>query len=366
MSDNSITSIYIPRISASLSDCQIADEFHNFRIGQVRRVDFIPIGKKPGFDEKTDQVVKSAFVHFRHYYYNELTLEIMGKLMDGESHRIYPACGKGEYWVLLKSTNSIPDTMMNAAQIVENCRLLETKVVEQAATIAKLEKETEEKIARIDGVLRQLLGGLFNHTTQSSILNIHQAMLSGEIPYCGELDLENINPTTRQGDDLERRLANLEADMRFNVASNNADELSDNGRLDIDDLELSASVAPYLDDFENDDSQRSHFAELSLEIPEQYEIYDQNCGELHKPSPNSVSSHTLSSAGRSQTPDHAANKFSSYTYAAGIYDYEIECEDSVSTHSSMPDLIPISPETSDNETESRKRARFSCEFCGNE
>jgi len=70
---SNITSIYIPRMSANVTEDQVIQEFDKFRIGQVRRVDFTPIVKRPGFGVDVDLVVKSAFVHFRHYYYNELT-----------------------------------------------------------------------------------------------------------------------------------------------------------------------------------------------------------------------------------------------------------------------------------------------------
>ena len=58
------TSIYIPRMSVNHTEDTIRKIMHEFRIGTVSHVDFIPINKKPGFVEKFDQVMMSAFVYF--------------------------------------------------------------------------------------------------------------------------------------------------------------------------------------------------------------------------------------------------------------------------------------------------------------
>ena len=53
---NSITSIYIPRMSAFYTEEAVINIMFNLRVGIVKRVDFIPINKKPGFVEKVDDV----------------------------------------------------------------------------------------------------------------------------------------------------------------------------------------------------------------------------------------------------------------------------------------------------------------------
>ena len=60
---SSIFSIYIPRINNTVTDEYINYVFCQERIGSVVRVDFTSVGQKPGFVEKTDDVIKCAFVY---------------------------------------------------------------------------------------------------------------------------------------------------------------------------------------------------------------------------------------------------------------------------------------------------------------
>lgn len=138
--NNTLMSIYIPRMSVSTSENEVRDRLHASKIGEVRRVDFTPIKQKPGFGENVvDSNVKSAFVHF-HRYYNDRA-EFLENIKIGENKCVlYLDAEKRSYWILLKATNVIPDTTMNNHQIVENCRLLEKIVVKQEERIQKLEK----------------------------------------------------------------------------------------------------------------------------------------------------------------------------------------------------------------------------------
>jgi len=376
---SSITSIYIPRMSVNVTEDQVIMEFDKFRIGQVRRVDFTPIVKRPGFGADVDSVVKSAFVHFRHYYYNELTLEIMRKIIDGESHRIRPACSTNEYWLLLKSTNPIPDTMMNPAQIVENCRILENKVDAQALIIEKL----EEKLERVHSVVYQLLGGLYCHETQSDALdgNIDVLFNTKTTPEVPDTSEWGGYPTTRQGDECERRLAVLEEELavlRLDVESDELEEENDEEDSLSDSGRDWARISPSQDDFVYAVSLSSQISKLSLELPDDFdETFEQNLGQLHMPTPSPNGS------------------YGSIIKPSCEYDLESDDDDmniSVSTHSSMPGLIPIVAESDDDDddddmsvssmpglipigaaadsddddSESRKRRRMSQELCGNE
>jgi hypothetical protein len=346
---SSITSIYIPRMSVSVTEDQVIMEFDKFRIGQVRRVDFTPIVKRPGFGVDVDLVVKSAFVHFRHYYYNELTLEIMRKIIDGESHRIRPACSTHEYWLLLKSTNPIPDTMMNPAQIVENCRILESKVDAQALTIEKL----EEKVDRIHSVVYQLLGGLYCHKTQSRTLDSQLDILFNDYTSLGLPDTSEWTsyPTTRQGDECEKRLSVLEEELealRINAESNDVEEDDDCDSLSDSEGEYCsgrawAKITPCQDEFDYAMSVSSEISKLTLELPENFdETFEHNLGELHRPTPSPHGS------------------------CASIIKPSCESDDDmdISTHSSMPGLIRLVE--SDEDSDSKKRRRTSQEICGNE
>ena len=136
--NDTLMSIYIPRMSASTTENEVRDRLHVSKIGQVRRVDFTPIKKKPGFGENIDSVVKSAFVHFNRFYNDRA--EFLENIQIGENKCVlYLDAEKRSYWILLKAVNVVPDTMMNNHQIVENCRFLEKKVEDQEQRIQKLE-----------------------------------------------------------------------------------------------------------------------------------------------------------------------------------------------------------------------------------
>ena len=342
-------SIYIPRVNASITRNQVITEFEKFGIGQVNRVDFTPINKKPGFAEDISKTgffeydvddVKSIFVHFDYYYENELTDRIVSKLDNGESHRIYPACtiSRQEYWILTKCTNPVQDTMMNTAQIVENCRFLENKVAEQADTIAKLEKGLDG----VQSIVYQLLGGLFNQETQSEMLDNHIAILYGETPpVLDDAVRLNIWPTTRQGDECEDRVAKLESQLEmlnFTADPNVFDSIA---------------CARY-----NPNMTRMDIRELDDEVPYQEGSYDDDC--------NSMSGECVSVMS-DECVNHYQSLKGSLFQDSDASDSDTDCDDSVvSTHSSMPDLIPCS-ETSDDDSETRKRQRFITHYiCGNE
>ena len=74
-----LSCIYIPRISTLVPSNVIVSELENRGIGRISRVDFAPITKQPGFGKDVDLVVRSAFVHFKDSFVNELTSEIMQK-----------------------------------------------------------------------------------------------------------------------------------------------------------------------------------------------------------------------------------------------------------------------------------------------
>jgi hypothetical protein len=71
----------------------------------------------------------------------------------------------------------------------------------------------EEKLALAQESIYQLLGGLFNHDTQKNVLNAYAEILyTGKADYDGELE-DNQFPTTRQGDENERRIQQLEENI---------------------------------------------------------------------------------------------------------------------------------------------------------
>ena len=149
------TSIYIPRISVNhAEEWYIRQIMHDYRIGTVRHVDFIPINKKPGFVEKFDQMAVSAFVYFSDPWlssaddmYSFKNERYMGNTQfwngiaagDARQLQISPK----EYWLCLKNKKPIQRTIMNIHQVVENGRYLENLVQEQAKKIEELERKLE-------------------------------------------------------------------------------------------------------------------------------------------------------------------------------------------------------------------------------
>jgi hypothetical protein len=239
----------------------VRDEFERV-MGRVSRIDFTCINKKPGFGENVDDVVKSAFVHFDSLYDNLKTTGLLINFKNNMSYRFHPTA-IDEYWILLKAKNPIPDTLMNNAQIVENCRYLEKKVQDQDETIKKL----EEKLEAVHQVVYQLVGGLFNHATQARILDEHVNMMFPNARYHCDKELEDTHkwthwPTTRQGDECERRIEALEQQIQSmtnfdpeSVYNFIADDEEQDSQLLERKMDRSASTMPELVDGEDEEDE---------------------------------------------------------------------------------------------------------------
>lgn len=155
---NSIISIYIPRMSLSVNEQFIKEEFEK-TLGEVSRIDFTCIDKKPGFKEnQTHSIYKSAFIHFKNMYNNSYTNEILTTLNSEKVYKYYPQYKK-EYWILLKAKNPIAETWMNNAQIVENCRYLENKLEIQEETIMYLKENLEKVLLKVNDLEKKYIYG---------------------------------------------------------------------------------------------------------------------------------------------------------------------------------------------------------------
>ena len=79
----------------------------------------------------------------------------------------------------------------------------------------KIIREQALQITRLQDTVYQLLGGLYNHKKQGEMLAIHIAALKGgyselDENECDDPDYYKHWPTTRQGDELEERMAEIE------------------------------------------------------------------------------------------------------------------------------------------------------------
>jgi uncharacterized coiled-coil protein SlyX len=210
-------------MSSNFTEDMVKTEMTYRKVGYASRIDFTEINKKPGFKTKGNVTgKKSAFIHFDAFHNSE----IHEAFSRGLSYRMnigYPT--PDEYWIILPARNPIPRTMMNVHQIVENCRFLEEKIEEQQEKISKQDekiKEQQERISKQDvkielikGEVLQLLGGLYNHNTQGGTLDYHVNKLFD----CELSDEENTSkwnywPTTRQGDANEKRIEELQTQLR--------------------------------------------------------------------------------------------------------------------------------------------------------
>jgi hypothetical protein len=200
-------------MSISHDDESIRMIMRDCQIGTISHIDFTPINKKHGFFENHDPFLKSAFIYFSDNaeYKNKNFWDTIAR--DEEYTLNVSSSTPIEIWICLKNKNPIQRTMMNIHQVAENGRHLENLVQEQAKKIEELEK----KLRGVNECVYQLLGGLFNQHDQAKILQLYSDVLD-----CKKSDnITNddtsewgIWPTTRQGDECEKRLEQLESDLK--------------------------------------------------------------------------------------------------------------------------------------------------------
>ena len=224
------SSIYIPRVDSEHTEESITYYMAHYNIGTVSHIDFTPINKKPGFKENVKEVVKSAFVHFsdpwfcsdKLYYFQSRTYmgntKFWETIASGIGYKLQVS--DNEYWLCFKNKNPVQRTMMNIHQVVENGRHLEGLIEAQAKTIQEQAEKIEALERKLEGthnVVYQLLGGLFHQRHQNGILSTHLDNL-----FCRKLgEYRNhdgskwdIWPTTRQGDECEKKISELEEKLK--------------------------------------------------------------------------------------------------------------------------------------------------------
>jgi hypothetical protein len=269
---NSSTSIYIPRMSSLHTVESIKNIMSAFRIGTVERVDFTTINKKPGFGENVNDVLMSAFVHFSDPIlgydncYNYMSDSFLGNnnfwndIASNQPYKLQIA--HNQYWICLNNKNPVQRTRMNIHQVVENGRHLENLIEKQNEEIKNLREIIEiqeNKFCGLHEVVYQLIGGLYNQSSQSGIIDVH--LNSIELSNASNNNNSNSNnnsnynnssnnsskwgiwPTTRQGDKCEHKIKKLEHDIRYILNLNhshaavtpNFDEIHYNTVVDDDD-----------------------------------------------------------------------------------------------------------------------------------
>jgi hypothetical protein len=208
---NSITSIYIPRISIIHNENSIREIMYQCQIGEVSYIDFTPINKRPGFVEIHDEKFMSAFVHFSRPWLKNC--DFWDIIASEKPYKIQVS--SREYWICLKNKNPVQRTMMNIHQVVDNGRHLENLIEDQSKKISEL----ENKLKCVHAVVYQFTYGLFNMDQQRLSLQRHIDVLRGNESVTDYYDFVDKSrwsnmPTTRQGDECEKKLKELEERLR--------------------------------------------------------------------------------------------------------------------------------------------------------
>ena len=144
-------SLYIPRMSTSYNEDRVRATFNRMMIGQVTRVDFASL-----VQGEPNPKFQKAFVHLSNFYDTDAANQLRSSLKTTQdSVRIYPdSCNyynkqspvSPVYWIVLLNKNPVAETNLNIHQVVENHRILEQLVFEQAATIQSLEARLEQLV----------------------------------------------------------------------------------------------------------------------------------------------------------------------------------------------------------------------------
>jgi len=316
--DSQLLSFYIPRVNVGVSKTEVKNIFeYKFLDCRIERIDFVSILNP---DKTVNPSYRTVFIHM--YLRNSpSSIALYNATYVAEAaYKMYLNDKKDQYWLLLKNKYPVPETELNLSQVVENARLLEERVAQQEELI----EYQVTKIEKIENVVYQLLGGLFNHTTQDNFLQQHINSLLDNNEVCWSPTNYNTKskwghyPTTRQGDDSEMRIQELENDLkqvkRF-VVFHNEHKFSDEDSSDEDEDDISPhSSMPGLEQiYSNDDDTSS------------------NCCSM--PELISNDNNEKNSIGTS------------------------------STHSSMPSLECVN--NSDSDASREKRIRYSAEICDN-
>ena len=128
-------SFYIPLVSYRYTEESVKAIFEGkFGLGQVNRVDFVPI--------EGNQRFQKAFVHMTSIHYSESVDAIMTKVFNNqEGVRMYPDDFNAQaYWILLANKNPVTETTLNIHQVVENARILQELVFKQVDQIERLQE----------------------------------------------------------------------------------------------------------------------------------------------------------------------------------------------------------------------------------
>jgi hypothetical protein len=185
-------SLYIPTLNKKYSAEIIINIFWKFFIGNVDRIDFVPIMKQPKDPKKEpfeDSNFWQAFIYVRP---NTTWAKIVMDAIDTNgSYRFYPnqktaythfsspsECSTNqpnpnEYWVILKNNNPVPytQTHLNVHQLAHNNTLLEAKASELEAKASEMELEMAALKAKLEDMKQDVARLQYDNDTMSMQLS---------------------------------------------------------------------------------------------------------------------------------------------------------------------------------------------------
>jgi hypothetical protein len=153
---NSKVSLYIPSVKISYTEDNIKYIFNKFGLGQIKRIDFVPIMKT---NKDNDEVVacnkfKQAFLYINPREEIVWDSKLVNAIEENRAYKLYInhyECYKDqkEYWLILKNKSPVPyaTTELNIHQLAHNNLLLEARILELEEELKKLK---EEKVINLE------------------------------------------------------------------------------------------------------------------------------------------------------------------------------------------------------------------------
>lgn len=146
-------SFYVPRMLTEYDETRVRGCVSSVLcIGEVMRVDFVPIEGEPRFQK--------AFIHMGMIYGgHQSTDHIMNEVFNNDKGvRVYPSqFGSSEYWILLKNKKPVSETKLNIHQVAENATILQSVVEAQAEEIRVLRQRHSDDIHRLHQTIQEML-----------------------------------------------------------------------------------------------------------------------------------------------------------------------------------------------------------------
>ena len=185
-------SLYIPTLNKKYSAEIIINMFWKFFMGNVDRIDFVPIMKQPK-DPKKEPFEDSNFWQAFIYVRPRTTWAkfVTDAIETNGSYKFYPnqktsyahfsspsggsvqEPNPNEYWVILKNKNPVPyaQTHLNVHQLAHNNTLLEAKVSEMETKASEMELEMAVLKAKLEDMKQDVARLQYDNDTMSMQLS---------------------------------------------------------------------------------------------------------------------------------------------------------------------------------------------------